>query len=151
MRRPSILAYSIPASLLLFCWMTAGVSATYDHDVVTAFGFPLIWYTPSMISSGGYEISIGCLIADLVTYGLVTHLIITALMTRVHAEPGRGLILKVLLSLGAVLSVFISITAFSIDPHLTWWELRPTAPADAPKNYFVAVGLQPQRARIADK
>src|ERR1700730_7163831 len=151
MRPPSTLAYSIPTCLLFFCWVTIGVSATYDNDIVTAYGFPLNWYTPSMISSGSYEIAIGRLLADLGTYGLLTHLIWTALTTRVRIKPTLGRILKGLLSISAVLSLFLSITAFSIDPHLTWWELRPTAPQNAPKRHFVSVGLQPRPAMTNSK
>jgi|ERR1700722_9970920 hypothetical protein len=43
------------SGLLLFCWFTMGVTAAYDSDLSTAYGFPLSWYTPSVISSGGYE------------------------------------------------------------------------------------------------
>jgi len=151
MRPPSVFWYSIPTFLLLFCWVTTGVSVIYDSDIVTAYGFPLNWYSPSMISSGGYEVAIGRLIADLGTYGLLTHLIWTALSIRVHIAPGIGRVLKILLSLGAVLSLSVSTIAFSIDPHLTWWELRPTPPQNARKSHFVSIGLQPRPAITKEK
>lgn len=147
MRAPSRFGYSFPLALLLFCWLTMGVSVTYDRDIFTSYGFPLNWYSPSIISSGGYEIAVVRLIIDLGTYWVVALLICKALKGRAPIPPKAVRIFQLLLWLSALISLFIGVAAFSIDPHLTWWKLNPPAPRNAAKSYFVSLGLQPQSAR----
>ena len=147
MRPPSYFGYSFPLSLLLFCWLTMGVNDAYDSDIFTSYGFPLNWYTPSIISSGGYEIAVVRLIVDLGTYWVLAHLICKALKGRVPTPPKAARMFQFLLWLSALSSLFIGVAAFSIDPHLTWWKLNPPAPRNAAKSYFVSLGLQPQPAR----
>src|ERR1700689_2593469 len=113
MRRPANFGYSFPLSLLLICWLTMGVSVAYDRDIFTAYGFPLNWYTPSIISSGGYEIAVARLIIDLATYWVVAHLICKALKGRVPNPPKAARIFQFLLWLGALTSLFIGVAAFS--------------------------------------
>src|ERR1700728_870349 len=147
MRPPSHFGYSLPLSLLLFCWLTMGVNVAYDGDIFTAYGFPLNWYTPSIISSGGYEIAMVRLIVDLGTYWVLAHLICKALKGLVPTPPKAGRIFQFLLWLSALISLFIGVAAFSIDPHLTFWKLNPPAPHNAAKSYFISLGLHPQPAR----
>jgi hypothetical protein len=153
MRQPSVLAYSIPASVLLFCWVTIGVSATYDVDTVAIFGCPWSWYTPSLVSSGGYEIAIGRLTADLLIYVLLVHLIWMVLRNRMRHTSRWGQLFKWLLSLGATLSLVVSLIAFSIDPHLTWRQLTPAIPQNVPTNLLHRPGsstaTDPNGAQIA--
>jgi hypothetical protein len=123
-----------------------GISAAYDNDIFTAYGFPLNWYTPSIISSGGYEIAVGRLFVDLGTYWASAYLMWIALRSHVRIAPKAARIFLVLLWVSALMSLFIGLVGFSIDPHLTWWELNPPTPQTAARSYFVSVGLQPQPA-----
>lgn len=147
MRGPANFGYSFPLFLLLFCWLTMGVSVDYDSDIFTAYGFPLNWYAPSIISSGGYEIAVVRLIVDLGTYWVLAHLLCKALKGRVRTPPKAARIFQFLLWLSALASLFIGVAAFSIDPHLTWWRLSPPAPENAAKSYFISLGPQPRPAR----
>ncbi|HLK65623.1 MAG TPA: hypothetical protein VKU19_19430 [Bryobacteraceae bacterium] len=142
----AIFWYSVPTALLLFCWLTMGVSAAYDNGRVTAFGFPLSWYTPSLVSSGGYEVAAGRAIVDLAIYALLSQLVWIALAMRLSIKRGADRILKGLLWAGAVLSLLLCAGVFTLDPHVTWWTLSPPAPENAPKTYFLSVGLQPRAA-----
>lgn len=145
MRPRTLLAYSAPTSVLLFCWLTMGVSAAYDSDLITAYGFPLNWYMPSLISSTGYEIATGRLILDFAVYAVLAHLAWIGLTSRVSLKRRASRILIGFLWISAVLSLSFSAVAFSIDPHLTWWNLSPRAPENAQKNHFLSVGLQPRQ------
>ena len=148
MRRSAGYAYSIPAALLLFCWVTMGVTTAYDKDVFTGYGFPLIWYTPSIVSSGGYEIAVGRLIVDLAAYWVVFHLVWLALMKRrTPASTAVARSFQYVLWAAALLSLLVSLAAFSIDPHVTLWQLSPAPPENAPTSHFFSVGLQPRPAR----
>lgn len=146
MRLPSHFGYSFPLSLVLFCWLTMGVTVAYDRDIFTAYGFPLNWYAPSIISSGGYEIAVVRFVIDLGTYWILAHLICKALKGRVPTPPKAARIFQFLLWFSAVIFVFIGVAGFSIDPYLTCWKLNPPAPRNAATSYFVSIGLQPQPA-----
>jgi hypothetical protein len=122
------------------------VTATFDNDVLTAYGFPLNWYTPSIVSSGGYEIALGRLALDLAAYGLVVLAIGTASKGLIHVNRVIGTILKTLLWGTGLISIFLCVTAFSIDPHWTWWDLSTTGSENAPKEHFMSFGLQPRPA-----
>jgi|ERR1700733_10695699 len=147
MRPPAYFGYSSPLSLLLFCWLTMGVSVAYDSDIFTAYGFPLNWYAPSIISSGGYEIAVVRLMVDLGTYWGLAHLICKAWKGRIPIPSKAARIFQFLLWFSALISLSIGVAAFSIDPHPTWWKLNPPAPQNAAKSYFISLGLQPQPAR----
>lgn len=135
-----IVAYSLPAAVLIFCWLTMGASAAYDHDVFAAYGFPFQWYAPSVISPGGYEIAVGPLIVDVCVYFLITH----ALLSQVSITHGVGRLLKAGLWVCAIGSLAFSAVGFEIDPHVTWWGSSSVTPPSAQVSHFISVGIQPR-------
>ena len=144
MKVTSPAAFAIPVCLLLFCWLTVGVSASVDNGVVALYGLPLAWYTPSLISSGGYEVAIGPMLVDLAVYGLFAYGLIAAARKWLSLDARSARIATLALWLASLGSVFLSITAFSSDSHITWWDLNSGVPPEARRSYFASLGIQPR-------
>lgn len=148
MRQRDILRIAVPCGVLAFCWLTMGVTAANRDESMTSYGFPMSWYSPSLISSGTYNIAIGPMAADLAAYLLLSQLLWNVILTRGPVfSIVRGQLLGVLLSIAASASVVLSLLAFSIDPVVVPWKLDSYFAGNSSKSRFVALGLQPRAAR----
>jgi hypothetical protein len=134
----------MPVCLLLFCWLTVGAGASVDNGVVNLYGLPLAWYTPSLVTSGGYEIAIGPMLVDLAIYGLLAGGLVWVGAKWFSLGARARRIWGMALWIGAVGSVIFSLVVFSGDAHTTWWRLNSGVPNNASKSYFVSVGIQPR-------
>ena len=136
-----LLKYTLPVSLIAFCWVTMRTVLSFTGESTTRYGFPFPWYSVDGISSMAYVIAIGPLLADLGVYVLLTHFVISLLLPQSLVAAGSGKLSALVLWLGACASLAFTMMAISIDPHFVAWALDTYYGDNSQRSYGIQFGL----------
>lgn len=152
----SWLRIGLPATVLLFLWVSMrtvsgypSASGTAFAESMTAFGFPLSWYAASQATSNAYKIALVPLVVDLLVYafGVASlHWLIAPRITRVvHLSSRAMTAVSVALWAAAAMCTVAAVVIMTPDVYVNTTEVDTYFDsAVATHRRSFVVGLLPQ-------
>lgn len=115
--------FAVPVGLSALCWLTMRTVAAYGDESMTSYGFPFPWYAPSGASSMAFDVAIGPLIVNIVSYVSIGYIVTSLIIPASMISTRGGNILSVVLWFAAFGSLALTFTGISLDPHFVNWTM----------------------------
>jgi hypothetical protein len=119
----NLFRYALPTGLTTFCWLTMRTVASFSDESMTSYGFPFPWYAAEGVSSMGYVIAIGPILADLIVYVAVIHAVMS-MLPQSALSGSKGKLIAIAFWLAASSSLFFKLLPLSIGPQVNAWTLN---------------------------